>query len=289
MRAPAAIGPARNAWRNDVVRSASAAVHVSTRVHRVHRLLLRISIDAEHGGRHAVEVIVLQILSGAEHVAQRSFFPCRYFLSCELCESCRCVGNTLHDGRLQYFGRKLACIKGLPGTHTDFGEPRHQFRIRGIRRAERKYEVQNVKELRKRSSETSGCQRLDESNRRRSLRGRSASEKRRQRAAPCSPLEPSLHSRGRLGSAVACDRAPSTSSVSDRITFFTPLGASPFQCGPAIRKSAALAACRATTKVVEVKGVGVDEHHWTLGSRALSIGGTVRTNGSARKSIPIME
>ena len=42
-------------------------------IDRIHRFQLRVAVNAEHGGGHSVEVIVLQILPRAEHVAGGHF------------------------------------------------------------------------------------------------------------------------------------------------------------------------------------------------------------------------
>ena len=93
-------------------------------VGRIHRFLLRVAVDAEHGGGHAVEVIVLQVLPRAEHVAG-GHLP-RFDPLLQSREVGPGVGHALLDRRL-HLGGEFARVEGLARTDADFGEARHEF------------------------------------------------------------------------------------------------------------------------------------------------------------------
>lgn len=104
-----------------------------------------VSADAEPGACHAVEVVVLQILPGAEQITG-GHFPGVDFLPLQGREIDPGICHSLLDSRF-YFGRELVRVEGLDRLNADSGEAFSKFDFRRIGWAVLQDTVEDVEKL----------------------------------------------------------------------------------------------------------------------------------------------
>ncbi len=142
-------------------------------VGRVDGFFLTVAPDAENGGRHAVEVIVLQVFPCAEGIAGTDLARLCPFL--QLRKVCPGIVDALTDGFLDFRGEPVP-VEGLAGADIEFGKTGHELLLGRMRGAELQHEIQLLEDL-GRFRYLLTRQRLDEVDRRCRL-GRRFAEKR---------------------------------------------------------------------------------------------------------------